>query len=131
MPISFGDRLVGVVGMLAGESVVETDASEFLHLAATSSATALALENARERETERAHGGVLARLVNGVIEPGAAARQVAAQGCDLSGGLFASRDRGRVRAPARSPVGDRVGVPAGAVRARRRRGSTRSALAAR
>ncbi len=90
VPISFGDRFVGVVGMLAGRSIVETGAIEFLHLAATSSATALALENARERETERAHGGVLARLVNGVIEPGAAARQVAAQGCDLSGGLFAS-----------------------------------------
>ena len=90
VPISFGDRLVGAVGMLAGESVVEAEASEFLHLAATSSATALALEKARERETEQAQGGVLAQLVSGAIEPGAAARQAAAQGCDLSGGLIAS-----------------------------------------
>ena len=30
VPISFGDRLVGAVGMLAGGSVVEAEASEFL-----------------------------------------------------------------------------------------------------
>jgi sugar diacid utilization regulator len=90
VPISYADRLVGAVGMLAGASVVEAEASEFLHLAATSSATALALEKASERETAQAHGGVLAELVSGVVEPGAAARRVAAQGCDLSSGLFAA-----------------------------------------
>ena len=90
VPISFGDRLVGVVGMFAGDRPVEPEASEFLHLAATSSATALALERARERETVQAQGGPLAQLVSGGIEPGAAARQVAALGCDLAGGLFAS-----------------------------------------
>ena len=84
VPISFGDRLVGAVGMLAGGSAVEADASEFLHLAATSSATALALENARERETAQAQGGLLAQLVAGAIEPEAAARRAAAEGCDLS-----------------------------------------------
>jgi hypothetical protein len=90
VPISFGDRLVGAVGMLAGAVEVEADASEFLHLAATSSATAMALEEARERETARAHGGLLAQLVAGTIAPDAAARRAAAEGCDLSGGMIVS-----------------------------------------
>jgi hypothetical protein len=90
VPISFGDRLVGAVGLLPGAAEVETDAGEFLHLAATSSATAMALEEARERETARAHGGLLAQLVAGAVEPDAAARRAAAEGCDLSGGLIVS-----------------------------------------
>jgi len=87
VPISFGDRLVGAVGMLAGDSAVEGEASEFLHLAATSSATALALEEARERESVEAQGGVFAQLVAGALEPEAVARRAAAEGCDLSAGL--------------------------------------------
>ena len=90
VPISFGDRLVGAVGMLPGAAEVEADASEFLHLAATSSATAIALEQARERETAQAHGGLLAQIVAGAIEPEAAARRAATEGCDLSGGLIVS-----------------------------------------
>ena len=76
--------------MLAGDSVVEADASEFLHLAATSSATALALEKAGERESERAHGGLLGQIVAGTIDPEAAARRAAAEGCDVSAGLMVS-----------------------------------------
>jgi len=87
VPISFGNRLVGAVGMLAGDSAVEGEASEFLHLAATSSATALALEEARERESVEAHGGMFAQLVAGTLEPEAVARRAAAEGCDLSAGL--------------------------------------------
>ena len=90
VPISFGDRLVGAVGMLAGTTVVEADASEFLHLAATSSATALALEKAGERETGQAHGGLLGQVVAGAIESEAAARRAAAEGCDVSAGLMVS-----------------------------------------
>ena len=90
VPISFGNRLVGAVGMLAGESGVEGEASEFLHLAATSSATALALEEAREREAVETHGGVFEQLVAGTIEPEAAVRRAAAEGCDLSAGLIVS-----------------------------------------
>ena len=120
VPISFGDRLVGAVGMLAGESGVEGEASEFLHLAATSSATALALEEAREREAVETHGGVFEQLVAGTIEPEAAVRRAAAEGCDLSAGLIVSRDRRRGRAAARGAVGDRVRVSPVAGRAGRR-----------
>ena len=90
VPISFGDRLVGAVGMLSGDTDVEPDAGEFLHLAATSSATALALEEARERDAAQLQGGVIAQLVSGALEPDAAARRAAAEGCDLSAGLVAS-----------------------------------------
>ena len=90
IPISFGARLVGLVGMLAGENAVEAEASEFLHIAATSSATALALDKASEREDVQDHGGPVMQLISGTLEPSAAARKVAARGCDLSGGLFVS-----------------------------------------
>jgi hypothetical protein len=88
VPISFADRLVGAVGMLAGELEVDSEASEFLHLAATSSATALALEEAREREAVQARGGLLAHLAAGTIEPAAAVRRAAAEGCDVASGLM-------------------------------------------
>ena len=91
VPISFGDRLVGAVGMLAGDSDVEAEASEFLHLAATSSATALALEEARERESV---AGARRRCSRsswpGRSSPSAVARRAAAEGCDL-----VRRPRGR------------------------------------
>jgi hypothetical protein len=90
VPISFADQLVGAVGMLVGPSEVEPEASEFLHIAATSSATALALDKASERDVVQAHGGLLARLVTGSIEPEAAARQAIAEGCDISAGLIVS-----------------------------------------
>ncbi len=88
VPISFGDRLVGAVGMLAGTTEVEAEASEFLHLAATSSATALALEEAREREVVQSRGGLLAQLAAGAVDADAAARLAAAEGCDVSCGLM-------------------------------------------
>ena len=90
VPISFADRLVGAVGMLDGEGDVEPEASEFLHLAATSSAAAMALEEAREREAVEVPDGVFARLLAGPVPPDAAAGLATAGGLDLSGGLVVS-----------------------------------------
>jgi sugar diacid utilization regulator len=90
VPISFADRLVGVVGMLAGAREVEPEASEFLHLAATSSAAAMALEEARERDSAQVPDGLFAGLRAGSLAPAAAARRAAAEGCDLAGGLVVS-----------------------------------------
>ena len=87
VPISFADRLVGAVGMLAGEGDLEPEASEFLHLAATSSAAAMALEEARERESAQVPDGLFARLLAGPVAPDAATRLATADGRDLSGGL--------------------------------------------
>ncbi len=90
VPISLGDRLVGAVGMLAGDGDVEPEASEFLHLAATSSAAAMALEEARERESVEVPDGLFAQLVAGAPTPDAALRLATADGPDLSGGLVVS-----------------------------------------
>jgi len=90
IPISFADRLVGVVGMLAGGPPVESEAGEFLHLAATSSATAVALDKASERDSAQAPGGLMAQIVTRSIRPEAAVRRATAQGCDLSAGVMVS-----------------------------------------
>ena len=90
VPISFGDRLVGAVGMLAGDGIAEAEASEFLHLAATSSAAVMALEEARERESAQAPGGLFAQVLAGTADPQVTARRAAAEGCDLSGGVVVS-----------------------------------------
>ena len=87
VPIAFGDRLVGGVGMLAGGGSVEADASEFLHLAATAGATALALEEARERETSQARGGLLEQLAAGTLDGPNASLRAQAEGFDAAGGL--------------------------------------------
>jgi hypothetical protein len=88
VPISYADRLVGAVAMLAGAGDAEPEASEFLHLAATSSATAMALEEARERDAIQAHGGPLGQLLAEAIDPETFARRAAGEGCDLDGGFI-------------------------------------------
>ena len=69
---------------------MEADASEFLHLAATASATALALEEAREREAAQAHGGLLAQLAGGALDGRGAGAPRRGRGLDLAGGLVVS-----------------------------------------
>jgi hypothetical protein len=88
VPITFGEELVGSVAMLDGGAEATPEASEFLHLAATASATAYALEEARERESTS--GRVVADLLTGRIDPPAALRRAAARGCDLHEGVVAS-----------------------------------------
>jgi hypothetical protein len=88
VPITFGEELVGCVAMLEGASEATPEASEFLHLAATASATAYALEEARERDSTP--GRLVADLLAGRVDPGAAVRRAAAAGCDLREGIVAS-----------------------------------------
>jgi hypothetical protein len=87
VPVSFADALVGGVGMVAAAGPVESDASEFLHLAATAAATAFALEDARERSQAAEPGGVLSALADGRGSTEAALRAARAAGFDPAGGL--------------------------------------------
>jgi PucR family transcriptional regulator, purine catabolism regulatory protein len=87
VPVTFGSRLVGMVGMLEGEGDFPQEASEFLHLAATASATAVALEQAREREEAAPEVALFEGVVQGTLEPDRAAT-IAIERCpDLSGGF--------------------------------------------
>ena len=84
VPVTYGSRLVGSVAMLEGGGGFPPEASEFLHLAATASATALALEQARERETAAPLGG----LVEAVLQGRISGREAAARSNgELAGGL--------------------------------------------
>jgi hypothetical protein len=87
VPVSFADALVGGVGMVAAQGPVESDASEFLHLAAMATATALALEEARECHQAAETGGVLARLADGRGSTDEALRAARAAGFDPAAGL--------------------------------------------
>jgi hypothetical protein len=87
VPVTFSDNLVGGVGMLAGEGEPEADASEFLHLAAMATATAFALEEARERDQAAPAGGVLAGLAKGDVSTGEALRAARTAGFDPESGL--------------------------------------------
>jgi hypothetical protein len=99
VPITFGDELIGTVAMLAEGSAAPAEASEFLHLAATTSATAYALEEARERQVAAREREVLEEVVQGRIDGRVAARRVAAAGFDASGGLLASATEVRSTRP--------------------------------
>jgi hypothetical protein len=88
VPIAFGEDLVGSVAVLGGRSDATPEASEFLHLAATASATAYALEEARERDTGPAR--LLSDLLAGRMEAGVALRRAASAGCDLRDGVIAA-----------------------------------------
>ena len=87
VPVSFSDDLVGSIGMLAAGGEPESDASEFLHLAAMAASTAFALEEARRREQLRHAGGVLARLADGSASTDEALRVARRAGFDPGGGL--------------------------------------------
>jgi sugar diacid utilization regulator len=87
VPVSFSEDLVGSVGMLAASGEPESDASEFLHLAAMAAATAFALEEARERDQVKQAGGVLARLADGSTSTDEALRAARRAGFDPAGGL--------------------------------------------
>ena len=63
VPVVFGDTVVGSVAMLCGPESAPTEAGEFLHLAATATATAIALEEARERESRP--GGLIEAVLRG------------------------------------------------------------------
>jgi hypothetical protein len=87
VPVTYGSRLVGTVGMLEGDGDFPHEASEFLHLAATASATAVALEQAREREEARPDEGLFEGVLNGTFDPERAAG-VAIERCpELKGGF--------------------------------------------
>ena len=119
VPVSFSDNLVGGVGMVAGGGEPESDASEFLHLAAMAAATAFALEEARERDQVAQAGGVLSRLADGSGSTEEALRAARApRGSTRPEGWWCwSRCD---RAPARSRGADRVGGSRRAGRGRRR-----------
>jgi hypothetical protein len=87
VPVVFGDEIVGGVAMLCGPESAPPEAGEFLHLAATATATAFALEEARERDSRPQ--GVIEAVLRGALDPRTAARRAASAGCDLSGGLSA------------------------------------------
>jgi hypothetical protein len=87
VPITVGDELVGAVGMLGEDSGPQTGASEFLHLAATSAATAYALEEARERDAAETPGGVFARLRAGAEAEELIGAIRAAGGTGYDGGI--------------------------------------------
>jgi sugar diacid utilization regulator len=87
VPVSLADNLVGGVGMVAAGGEPESDASEFLHLAAMAAATACALEEARERDVASQAGAVLPRLANGSASNEEALRAAQAAGFDAAGGL--------------------------------------------
>jgi sugar diacid utilization regulator len=88
VPVVYSGRVIGAVGMLNGGAAAPDDSGEFLHLAATATATAFALEEARERESHT--GGVVEGVLRGALDARAAARRAAAAGCDLAGGLAAT-----------------------------------------
>jgi PucR family transcriptional regulator, purine catabolism regulatory protein len=90
VPVTYGDELIGSVAMLGGAAPAAPEASEFLHLAATTSATAYALEEARDREAASRDRVVLGDLLAGRIDGRVAARRASAAGCDLSAGLVVS-----------------------------------------
>jgi len=87
VPVTFGEELVGSVGMLAGDRAAPPEATEFLHLAATASATAFALEAARERRADPAR--LISDVFAGNLDPDAAARGATAAGMNLGEGVVA------------------------------------------
>jgi hypothetical protein len=97
VPVTFGEQLVGSVAMLDGKAEAVPEASEFLHLAATASATAYALEEARERDATP--GRLVADVLAGRIDPATAARRAHAAGCDLHDGVVAGATEVRSSRP--------------------------------
>jgi sugar diacid utilization regulator len=87
VPVSFSDSLVGGVGMLTGSGEPESDASDFLHLAAMAAATAFALEEARVRDQSAQAGAVLPRLAEGNASTEEVLRAARAAGFDPAAGL--------------------------------------------
>jgi sugar diacid utilization regulator len=88
MPITSGDDVVGMVAMLAGDQPAAAEASEFLHLAALATLTALALEGAREHEAARLGAGLIEELRRGDVERGEVVRRAARLGCELVSGAL-------------------------------------------
>ena len=88
VPVTFGEDLVGSVAMLAGAEPAPAEATEFLHLAATASATAVALEEARERDSDP--GRLISDLLADRIDPASASRRAAVARFDPGQGLVAS-----------------------------------------
>jgi sugar diacid utilization regulator len=87
VPIYFRDELAGVVALLRGERPPRPEASEVLHLAATTAITALAIEEARDEVEQRLRGSLIDELrsrhdLNGPE----IVRRAARLGCDLSRG---------------------------------------------
>lgn len=97
VPVTFGERLVGSVAMLAGNRPAPAEATEFLHLAATASATAFALEAARERHADP--GRLISDLLAGNLDSDTALRGASAAGADLTDGVVASATEVRSNRP--------------------------------
>jgi sugar diacid utilization regulator len=82
VPIMSDGEIVGSVAMLAGGGTMQAEASEFLHLAALATVTALALEDAREGEALSA-AELLGAIRRGTVEAPELERQAARLRCDL------------------------------------------------
>jgi hypothetical protein len=86
VPVARGGETVGTVAMLSQNGPPAPDASEYLHLAALATVTALALEDARHQDSG---GGLLAALRQGEVERDAVAGRAAAAGCEIARGAVA------------------------------------------
>lgn len=89
VPITFAHEFQGGVAMLKNGSAAAADSGEFLHLAAMASATALALEQARELESASQQGGPIEQLLVERSSPQDVASWLAEQGCAIEPGFCA------------------------------------------
>jgi sugar diacid utilization regulator len=86
VPVNSGHDIVGVVAMLSAEGPSPAEAKEFLHLAALTTVTALALEQARDHEEGLFGGGLIERLRSEDMDGDEIARRAGRLGCELAGG---------------------------------------------
>jgi len=86
-PITSGDDVIGIVGLLRGETQPAPQAGDFLHLAAVASMTEVALEEAKEEVEQNLRGSLLEELRSRPdLEPREVVRRAGRLGCDLSRG---------------------------------------------
>lgn len=87
-PIATGDELLGSVLLVRGRGEHDPDAAEFLHTAAMTCLTEVAVEEAREEVEENLRGSFLEDLrARPDLDPREVVRRAGRLGCDLSRGV--------------------------------------------
>ena len=87
-PIVSGDELLGSVLLVRGTGELDPDAAEFLHTAAMTCLTEVAVEEAREEVEENLRGSFLEDLRSRPdLDPRDVVRRAGRLGCDLSRGV--------------------------------------------
>jgi sugar diacid utilization regulator len=86
-PIAAGEALLGIVALLRNDRPVRSDAAEYLHLAAVSSLTEVAVMEAREEVAQKLRGSFLDDLrTSSQLDGLEVTRRAARLGCDLTDG---------------------------------------------